>query len=205
MPLPPAATPEKIAGYCTCAGDYMAFHSTEAELWSIAASGVVPGDKADAADRACWQQTMRSADERIARRKFTVHKYGAKQRGIGFEFTFGEWWGIWLSSGHWGERGCRKDQYCMARNGDTGPYAVGNVRIITNEENRKEYVFTEEHLAKVRGSIRPKTSAANARRIWTSTARHAAESRAREILAELHSRRPAPGAEVWWRSPSRRT
>jgi hypothetical protein len=79
---------------------------------------------------------MRPADERIARRKFTAHKYDAKQRGVGFELTFQEWWSIWRASGHWEERGVGNGKYCMARYGDTGPYAVGNVRIITNELSR---------------------------------------------------------------------
>src|ERR1700691_4303747 len=70
--------------------------------------------------------------------KFYGHMARAKRRGIPFELTFNEWWDIWTSSGHWNERGRYRHQYVMARHGDVGPYAVGNVKIITNSENVKE-------------------------------------------------------------------
>ena len=67
-------------------------------------------------------------------RKYLSHKSGAASRGIPFLFTFEQWWEIWQHSGHWHERGHGKDKYCMARPGDIGPYAVGNVKIVTNSE-----------------------------------------------------------------------
>jgi hypothetical protein len=57
-----------------------------------------------------------------------------KQRGIGWELTLWQWWTIWQDSGHWHERSGGRG-YMMCRNGDTGPYAVGNVFIGRGDEN----------------------------------------------------------------------
>jgi hypothetical protein len=69
------------------------------------------------------------------RKAFSDHKRRAGCYGIEFVLTFEKWWQIWESSGRWGERGNRRAQYCMARFNDKGPYAAGNVEIITNQEN----------------------------------------------------------------------
>lgn len=69
-------------------------------------------------------------------------KYDAKRRGIGFQLTYKEWYGIWEASGHLSERGTAIDQYHMARFGDKGPYVAGNVKIITHRENTAERKFT---------------------------------------------------------------
>lgn len=66
---------------------------------------------------------------------YGVMKGCAKRRGIEFIITFEEWCNIWEKSGKFAQRGRKKAQYCMARFGDKGPYAIGNVEIITNEEN----------------------------------------------------------------------
>lgn len=75
---------------------------------------------------------------RKARSQFFDHRNSAGHRGIGFALTFSEWWKIWLDSGHWEERGCKKEQYVMARNNDNGPYMIGNVKIIKCERNIAE-------------------------------------------------------------------
>lgn len=67
--------------------------------------------------------------------KYQKHKEHAGERGIPFLFTFEEWCNEWLQSGHWQERGTCGTCYVMARHGDVGPYAVGNVRITTATEN----------------------------------------------------------------------
>ena len=72
------------------------------------------------------------------RGKYSESKRRARQRGIGFDLTFDQWWDIWQSSGHWHERGARKTGYVMRRTGDEGPYAVGNVYIGTHPENAME-------------------------------------------------------------------
>lgn len=114
---------------------------------------------------------------------YNKHKYSAGPRGIEFLLTFEEWLQIWTDSGHIHERGTRKNQYQMARFGDRGPYAVGNVRIITSSENHTEYnllrgespmrgrkmgPFSEEHKKKLSesatGKIRPPQSVEHIRK-----------------------------------------
>jgi hypothetical protein len=74
-------------------------------------------------------------EKRNLRRYFTDQKRSSKERGIEFLLTFDEWLKEWVDSGHLHERGRKKGQYCMARFGDTGPYAVGNVKIILHSDN----------------------------------------------------------------------
>ena len=74
--------------------------------------------------------------------KYSQHKGNAKLRGVPFLLTFEEWWSIWQESGNWEQRGARRGQYVMARYGDTGPYAVGNVRICLARENYDEVEST---------------------------------------------------------------
>lgn len=69
---------------------------------------------------------------------FEGQRKSAGGRGIGFELTYEQWLQIWLDSGHLHERGRRRGQYVMARNGDIGPYALGNVHITTQEGNNRE-------------------------------------------------------------------
>jgi|SRR5690606_29146490 len=73
---------------------------------------------------------------------YMKHKRHAAERGISFEMTFSDWWGIWESQYHL--RGGRPDDLCMARKGDVGPYAVGNVYITTNRENSRDYERSEK-------------------------------------------------------------
>lgn len=69
---------------------------------------------------------------------YARQKNSAAQRGIPFTLTLWQWWTIWQESGHWEQRGRGRGMYCMARIGDSGAYEVGNVRIVTNEENIAE-------------------------------------------------------------------
>ena len=81
---------------------------------------------------------------KLAKAKFQQHRYFArKHRNIEFNLTFEEWVEIWLTSGHWEQRGCKVGQYCMSRYGDKGPYALGNVFIQLHSNN-----LTEAHLGK---------------------------------------------------------
>jgi hypothetical protein len=68
---------------------------------------------------------------------FKVQKRAAARRGIGWELSFQEWLGIWEASGKLGQRGRCRGQWVMGRNGDVGPYAVGNVFIITHADNTR--------------------------------------------------------------------
>jgi len=138
-----------------------------------------------------------------AKRKFWGQRQAARQRGIAWDMTLEEWWAIWSASGQWGQRGRGAGCYVMARKGDVGPYAVGNVRIITHAENvaeaganlraagaervpgwqkgRPRGVVSAEHRAKL--------SEAASRR------RHSPETRARmsaSIKAALAAKRKTP-------------
>jgi hypothetical protein len=71
---------------------------------------------------------------RTPRGKYTDQRQAAKQRGIPWKFTFEswlEWWGEDLS-----RRGTRRDDLCMARIGDVGPYSPENCVKLTNYENQ---------------------------------------------------------------------
>jgi hypothetical protein len=68
------------------------------------------------------------------RERYRKHKSNAKSRGIPFRLTFPEWWKIWKDSGMY-ERGGR---FVMHRFSDEGPYAVGNVEIISRSDNFRE-------------------------------------------------------------------
>jgi hypothetical protein len=101
-----------------------------------------------------------------------VHKAGAKRRGIAFELTFEEWWKIWETSGHFGERGRGADEYQMARHNDLGPYTVDNVKIITTRQNaaevqgrkgRKRPPRSEEHKRKISEALTGKKASAETR------------------------------------------
>jgi hypothetical protein len=72
------------------------------------------------------------------KKEFRQHKARAKYRNIKWKLTFEEWLKIWEESGHIDERGRTLGKYQMCRKGDKGAYEVGNVRIMTTEENLKE-------------------------------------------------------------------
>lgn len=71
-------------------------------------------------------------------------KDSAKLRGIEWLMSFEEWLQIWAQSGHLHERGRKKGQYCMARFGDVGPYAIDNVKIILHGANVSEALLGKE-------------------------------------------------------------
>jgi hypothetical protein len=110
-----------------------------------------------------------------ARSKFSAHKAAAKRRGIAFEMTFEAWLDTWERSGRFAQRGRRAGEYHMARHGDTGPYAVDNVKIITTRENvaevkgkkgRKRPPFSAEHKRKLsEAHIGKKASAATRKKL----------------------------------------
>jgi hypothetical protein len=63
-------------------------------------------------------------------------KRSALRRGIGWDFTYDtwlEWWGEDIT-----KRGRGSNDLCMARTGDTGPYAPWNVRKAKMAENISE-------------------------------------------------------------------
>jgi hypothetical protein len=73
------------------------------------------------------------------RSDFFTQRATSKDRGIDFTLSFSEWLGIWIASGKLLRRGRQCGQYVMARNGDRGPYALGNITIITHSENVRQF------------------------------------------------------------------
>jgi hypothetical protein len=71
-------------------------------------------------------------------RAYRDQRYAARRRGIAFKLTFEQWLSIWKTSRRLSQRGKQKNQYVMARPGDRGPYAVGNVKIVTINRNGHE-------------------------------------------------------------------
>jgi hypothetical protein len=69
---------------------------------------------------------------------FYSQRFTAARRGIEWRLTYEQWLSIWTKSGKLSQRGRRSHEFCMARKGDSGPYAVGNVRIVTNWQNHHE-------------------------------------------------------------------
>lgn len=72
---------------------------------------------------------------RIPKLAFQQQRHAAKMRGIAWQLTFEEWWKFWQESGKWAVRGRGKGKFCMGRYGDAGPYALGNIKIISGTEN----------------------------------------------------------------------
>lgn len=67
--------------------------------------------------------------------KYVSHKKNARVKGIPFLLSFEEWWTLWHK--HWEDRG--QGKLVMCREGDSGAYEVGNVRIDSQSNNAKEY------------------------------------------------------------------
>lgn len=92
----------------------------------------------------------------IAKRKYAVHKAGAKRRGIDFDMTFEEWWQIWEP--RFADRGPRRGNLVMCRRLDAGGYSVGNVRLDTpagNAADRKAMNAVRRQWAKEDGKLLP--------------------------------------------------
>ncbi len=69
---------------------------------------------------------------------FMQQKKMARTRGIAFEFSFADWWAFWSADDRWSRRGTASDCLVMARFGDVGPYAPGNVYCATPAQNMAE-------------------------------------------------------------------
>jgi hypothetical protein len=122
-----------------------------------------------------------------ARGAYASHKCGAKRRGIPFLLTFEKWWSIWQDSGKWEMRGIRRGCYVMARFGDVGPYAVGNVSIVPHEANSAAPNAAKNRTPKMRAV----TAARNKARVWTPEARAKARAATAARFADPEARRRA--------------
>lgn len=72
---------------------------------------------------------------------YASQKFSAAKRNIGWELTFDEWLDVWETSGHLANRGRGKEKHLMGRKGDTGPYSIDNIEIITAEESERQRVL----------------------------------------------------------------
>ena len=111
------------------------------------------------------------------KRAYQAAKDNAKTRGIEFFMTFEEWTSIWERSGYLKKRGRGRGQYVMARFGDTGAYAIGNVKIITGRKNIQEWQPTTTQKANHRNGL-----LGNKNKLGK---KESAETRAKKRLAHL--------------------
>lgn len=84
-----------------------------------------------------WKEDQRERNRRhrfTPRGKYMMHKHRAKQDGVKFNISFGDWLSLWEPY-LYREDGVR---YCMCRTGDSGAYEIGNVRIDTAANNNRE-------------------------------------------------------------------
>jgi hypothetical protein len=127
-----------------------------------------------------------------------LHRIGARRRKIGFLLSFDEWLSIWIKSGKLPFRGSRRGQYVMARLGDKGPYAVGNVKIITTEENVREWGLgrkhTEETKAKIGNKSRARKQTKESRR--KNREAHLGKKRSEETTAKIMKTRAVLGVKM---------
>lgn len=90
-----------------------------------------------------------------AARAYVQQKKNAADRSIEFSLTFPQWWAVWQKSGKWEQRG-RGHGYVMARTGDIGPYAVGNIYICTQSQNSKDsYIKTPASVRAAKRAANP--------------------------------------------------
>lgn len=119
----------------------------------------------------CTLEQRRSIPK-LARQQFQEQRRNSHNRGIEWKLTMWDWWCIWRDSGHWEQRGRNLGQYVMARERDEGPYAVGNVAIITKSENS---AYSRDGTLKERDRKRAEGiwyAASHPRTPWRATYRH---------------------------------
>lgn len=135
---------------------------------------------------------LTSLEMKWLRSAYREHKNRSGDRGITFDLTFVQWLEIWQSSGRLHQRGRSAGHYVMGRKDDNGPYAVGNVRIITVEQNNSEKKQSPETREKIRRANLGK--------------RHTAGARAKMVVANVgrkHSiatKEKIRAAAIFWRS-----
>lgn len=78
-------------------------------------------------------------------RNFCKRRVDRNGNPIEMRLTFDEWLNIWISSGHWHERGCKRGQYVMSRKADLGHYEIDNIEIKTVGENIIEKCNSDEY------------------------------------------------------------
>lgn len=84
---------------------------------------------------------------------YRMQKSNARTRKILFLLTFEQWLELWNASGKLEQRGRGAAKFCMCRNGDVGPYELGNVFIGTGQENVRDGNLGKEMTQEVRDKI----------------------------------------------------
>ena len=85
--------------------------------------------------------------------RYKAQMKNAERRGIDFLLSFDQWLKIWTDSGKLDQRGRGAEKFCMCRNGDIGPYEIGNVFIGTGRENVRVGNLGKEMTQEVRDKI----------------------------------------------------
>jgi hypothetical protein len=75
-----------------------------------------------------------------ARQRFYEQKGKAGFRGIEWNLTFEQWYQWWLDQGIDKDYATQvnRDQLCMCRPGDNGPYSIDNIYCGTRSQNTRE-------------------------------------------------------------------
>ncbi len=76
---------------------------------------------------------------RAMKQRYDEQRHRANQRDVEWDISFADWRDLWLEDDRWLRRGTGPDELVMSRPGDVGPYALSNVRIITQRANAQEY------------------------------------------------------------------
>ena len=89
---------------------------------------------------------------------YCSHRNSARRRGIAFEFTLEQWCAWWRFDNRWANRGRKRDQYVMARRGDTGPYSMANVYLATQGQNQRDRTSESYRLAAAKAAATRKAN-----------------------------------------------
>lgn len=83
-----------------------------------------------------------------ARQRFYDQKGRAGYRGIEWKLTFDQWYQWWLDQGVDKDypTALDRNQLCMCRPGDAGPYSLDNIYCGTRSENTRERNATKPNL-----------------------------------------------------------
>lgn len=112
---------------------------------------------------------MQLSKEQIKQAKLKYQDYRANCRKrinkfnltIEFRLTYDEWIDIWLTSGHWHERGMARNQYVMSLINNKGNYEVGNLQINLGKDATLKSINSPEYQASRQAMLRSPEYQAN--------------------------------------------
>lgn len=117
---------------------------------------------------------------RDAWRAYLAQYSSARRRGIGFEFEFLDWWRWWQVDNRWAVRGRKRGCVMMARIGNAGPYAPGNVYAATHKQNSADAKATGKGSASLRARWAAKTP--EERAVWHLAVRGDGHPQSRAVI-----------------------